>query len=399
MSGRDPHERGRVATSLELFFDLTFVVVFSLTGVQFADHLAEAHYEAALLGFGFCGFAAVWAWINFTWAASAFDTDDWLFRVMTMVQMLGVCILALGAEPLFASLAAHENPNNRVIVLGYVVMRVAMLGQWIRVAVSSPEYRAAALRYIVCLSVAQIGWVAAAVVEVPLAALVPISAALYVVELGGPVLAERACRTPWHPHHIAERYGALTIVTLGEGIVGTVAALQAAVSERGWSVDAVVLGFAALAINLALWWVYFAVPMGDALHLQRHRAFVWGYGHIVVFLALAAFGAGLHVAALNMEHHSAIAPTVVMAAIVVPTAVYLVALSAISWYLTGFDGRCLAADTVGLVVLGVAVAAVAGGLSLVAGIVVVAVAPIITVIVDEVSGSGRRIERLAARAA
>lgn len=28
--------------------------------------------------------------------AAAFDTDDWLFRVLTMVQMRGVVVLAIG---------------------------------------------------------------------------------------------------------------------------------------------------------------------------------------------------------------------------------------------------------------------------------------------------------------
>ena len=43
-------------------------------------------------------------------------------------------------------------------------------------------------------------------------------------------------RTPWHPHHIAERYGLLVIITLGEVIIGTVAALNALVhGEAGWT--------------------------------------------------------------------------------------------------------------------------------------------------------------------
>ncbi len=41
-------------------------------------------------------FAVWWAWMNFTWFASAFDTDDWLYRVLTIVQMAGVLVLAAG---------------------------------------------------------------------------------------------------------------------------------------------------------------------------------------------------------------------------------------------------------------------------------------------------------------
>ena len=45
-----------------------------------------------------------WAWINFSWFASAYDTDDWVYRLTTMVQMVGVIILALGVPQMFASI-------------------------------------------------------------------------------------------------------------------------------------------------------------------------------------------------------------------------------------------------------------------------------------------------------
>jgi low temperature requirement protein LtrA len=66
MAGRDPHESGRVATSLELLFDLTFVVAFGVAGDDAAHLLAEGHVGAALVGFGFAMFAVIWAWINFS---------------------------------------------------------------------------------------------------------------------------------------------------------------------------------------------------------------------------------------------------------------------------------------------------------------------------------------------
>jgi low temperature requirement protein LtrA len=44
------------------------------------------------------------AWINFSWFASAYNTDDWPFRVATMVQMVGVLILTLGLPDLLASI-------------------------------------------------------------------------------------------------------------------------------------------------------------------------------------------------------------------------------------------------------------------------------------------------------
>ena len=83
-------------------------------------------------------FAVVWAWINFTWFASAYDTDDWIYRLTTMVQMAGVVILALGLPAMFDSFDAGERLDNRAMVVGYVVMRVPMVSQWLRAARQDP---------------------------------------------------------------------------------------------------------------------------------------------------------------------------------------------------------------------------------------------------------------------
>ena len=51
--------------------------------------------------------------------------------------------------------------------------------------------------------------------------------------MAGPVVAENKRPTPWHAHHIAERYSLLAIIALGEGIVGTTAALGAVIQAGG----------------------------------------------------------------------------------------------------------------------------------------------------------------------
>ncbi|MET9325494.1 low temperature requirement protein A [Tsukamurella sp. NPDC003166] len=395
MSGRDPHEEGRTATTLELLFDLTFVVVFSLAGVQLADALAEAHYLAAFLGFGLCAFAAIWAWINFTWMASAFDTDDWLFRIVTALQMIGVCIMGLGVEPFFASVAAHEQPNNTVLVIGYVVMRVALLAQWTRAAVSSPRYRTAAITYIIAITLAQIGWVFSAFAPLTLTQFLLIGVVLFVMELGGPYIAEHRQRTPWNPHHIAERYGLLTIITLGEGVVGTVVALQALLKAQGWSPDIAVLGIAAMVLNLSLWWIYFSIPVGEALVRTPSKCFAWGYGHIVIFMGVAAFGAGLHVEALGISHEAHVSNVVVSTAFVVPLAVAVLGIGVMDAYLTGFDGHRALAVCVTLALLGAGVAAVAAGATPLAALVWSAIALLVQVVVEELWSGKRRAARLA----
>jgi len=58
---------------------------------------------------------------------------------MTMAQMVGVLILALGLPPFFASIEHGEHVENTVLVAGYVVMRIALVGQCVRALTKIPN--------------------------------------------------------------------------------------------------------------------------------------------------------------------------------------------------------------------------------------------------------------------
>jgi low temperature requirement protein LtrA len=337
MGGRDPSEQHRTATPLELLFDLTFVIAFGTAANELAHLLAEGHVGTALLGFSFATFGIAWAWINFAWFASAYDTDDWIFRLTTMVQMVGVLIFALGLPAMFDSLVEGDTVNNTVIVAGYVVMRVALVSQWLRAGRQDPDRRPASRKYVTTLLVAQVGWVALAVAQTSIPVTFAWVAVLLLVETAGPYYAEtRHGGTPWHPHHIAERHGLLVIIALGEGLLGTAVAVTALIGPEGpgWSVDVVVLGAAGTALIFGMWWIYFILPMGGLLERHPERSFRWGYGHIVLFGALVAVGAGLHVAALYIEHHSELDTPGTVLTVAVPVALYVASLYALHYWLS-----------------------------------------------------------------
>src|SRR5262245_61865750 len=166
MVGRDPDEDGRASTPLELLFDLTFVIAFGAASDQLAHALAEDHVWEGTLAFCLATFAVTWAWINFTWFASAYDTDDWPFRLTTMVQMVGVLVLALGVPQMFASVIDHdEHLDLQLMTIGYVVMRLPMVVQWARAGRADPDRRALCSKMVWTLLVAQIGWVLLVVVH------------------------------------------------------------------------------------------------------------------------------------------------------------------------------------------------------------------------------------------
>jgi low temperature requirement protein LtrA len=265
-----------------------------------------------------------WAWLNYSWFASAYDTDDWVFRLATMVQMIGVIVLALGLPQMFSSLVDGGVLDNGVMVVGYVIMRAALVFLWWQVARHDPQRAPAAYIYMATVGVAQVGWVAVAFADLRVVTAFVAFVPLFVVEVTGPYFAERRAQTPWHAHHIAERYGLLVIITLGEVIIGTVAALNALVhGEAGWTVDAALLAVAGVGLTFGCWWSYFALPWAEPLVRHRRRAFPFGYGHLVLYGAIAAMGAGLHVAAYRLEGEAEIGDVGTVLAVTIPVALFV----------------------------------------------------------------------------
>ena len=324
MTGRDPHESHRVATPLELLFDLTFVVAFGTAANELAHALAADHIGTGVAAFAFATFGISWAWINFSWFASAYDTDDWVYRLTTMLQMVGVLIFALGIHPMFESVTQHgETLDNDVIVWGYVVMRVAMIFQWWRAGRHDPGRSPACRTYIVSIAAAQVLWCVLALVDLPVGTTFALIIVPFRIEIGGPAYAEkRQGGTPWHAHHIAERYGLMVIITLGEGMIGTMAAINA-LAEGGLTWEIGLFTVAGTALTFGTWWCYFVVPAGEILHARRERSFRFGYGAIGLFGSIVAIGAGLHVAAYFLDHHSEIGLTATVLTVVVPVALFI----------------------------------------------------------------------------
>jgi low temperature requirement protein LtrA len=355
MAGRDPHEAQRVATPLELLFDLTFATSFGLAAAQFAHSLGEAQYTNGLFGFAFAALAICWAWVNFSWFSSAYDTDDWVFRIATMVQMAGVLILAIGLPRMFASLEHAVHLDVSVMVLGYVVMRMAMVFQWLRAARQDPARRRACLTYAGTIVVAQLGWIGLILIDkTPLQGAV-ITTVLWAIEFAGPALAEhKDGGTPWHAHHIAERYSLFAIIALGEGVVGTVAAISAVIERQGWSLDAGLVCAAGTGLTFGVWWVYYQLPSARILHSQRRLAFVWGYTQMMIVSSIVAIGAGLHLAALYLEGHTRAGPLATVMSVATPVGLFLVLVRGLGAYLEHLYSRTQAAS---LVAAGVALSA------------------------------------------
>jgi low temperature requirement protein LtrA len=314
MVARDAGERHRAATSLELLFDLTFVVAVASAAAQFAHAIVEGHAAEGLLGYLMVFFAIWWAWMNFTWFASAYDSDDAPYRLVTLLQMGGVLVLAAGVP------AALNEQDWTAVTAGYVIMRVAMIVQWLRAAHDDPGHRATARRYAAGITVVQVGWLVRLALPEPAGFIGYF--VLVAAELAVPVWAERRDNTTWHPDHIAERHGLFTLIVLGESVLAASRALGPAVTA-GVDLDIVLVGGGGLVLLFGCWWLYFMAPVAERLARHREHSFRWSYGHYGIFAALAALGAALEVVAETLTHPIASPTGLVGFAIATPVCVFL----------------------------------------------------------------------------
>jgi low temperature requirement protein LtrA len=331
MTSRDTDEEHRASTPLELLFDLCFVVAVARAASLLHHAVAAGDAGSAVVSYVLVFFAIWWAWMNFTWFSSAYDNDDVVYRLLTMVQITGVLILAAGVP------RAFDHRDFDIVFVGYVVMRAGLVSLWLRAARYDDVRRSTTHRFAVGETLCLVGWGAVALLGWPIWAFV----LLGVAELAVPVWAEAAEKTPWHPEHIAERYSLFTLIVLGETILASSVAFQAVVDDRSGDTTAVLTAIGALLTVFSMWWLYFAKPAAESL-VSNRVGFPWGYGHYVVFASAAAVGAGVGVVVDSVTGHAHVSDTAAAAAFTIPVVLYVLAVAFLHALLFGVHRMRLA---------------------------------------------------------
>lgn len=319
MVPRDPHEDERPATTLELLFDLCFVVAIALAAQELHHAFIEGHFGQGVLGFVMVFFAIWWAWMGFTWFASAFDNDDTPYRLAVLIQMVGVLLLAAGVP------SASHHGDFSIIMYGYIVMRTGLVALWTRAALNRTKYSGVAAKFAIGIVICQVGWILLIALPVPESLWLWGWGAMVLAELAVPVFATLKIALPFHPHHIAERYGLLTIIVVGESVLAATLAIQAAFELGGIGVELGCVIAGAPLIMFSMWWLYFLMPPAGLLTTTK-RAFIWGYGHLPIFMSAAAVGASLAIAADHTSGHGHISDVSVGLILGGSVAVFLVSI-------------------------------------------------------------------------
>ena len=231
---------GESVTSLELFFDLVFVLALTQCTSLVADsatwiRLAHAVLILAVLW---------WSWVGYAWLTSVVNPEEGSVRLVMFLAMGGLLVMALCVPGAFGTEAL-------VFAIAYAVVRAAHIGLFLLASRGDAKLRRSVLTLAVSSALGVLILFAAAFA--PSGLRIGLWILAIVVDAAGPFLfgAEG-----WSlvPGHFAERHGAVIIIALGESII----AIGAGASGH---VDAGIIGAALLGmvIAAALWWAYFDV--------------------------------------------------------------------------------------------------------------------------------------------
>ena len=374
---RDPNEPNRTSTTLELLFDLVYVIAVAAAAGGFHQRLNE-HDLSGLLTFVVAFFILWNAWTSFTWFGSGYDPDDSYYRLSVMLQMFGSLMIAANINQFF------EQGLTWIGVTGYAIMRLASCSQWWRVYRQVPDHQEVAGRSIVGLLTLQAMWISW--LFLPASLQTPALFLFIAAELLMPMWARSKQTNNWNPGHIAERYGLFTIIVLGESVVGVSNSIQYFLVNSTSAASAIIiLGLSLVSLVFALWWLYFIIPFDTILKKERrrHDLFSFGYGHFFILASLAGLGSALNLVTeatvTNGREENVISQPYAMSILMAMLATFLLTLTVLRALMCRQSSRNIQAMVIAAIIIELSYIFVAQGLPITYGIWLSILAPVVMI--------------------
>lgn len=267
--------RERRSSWLELFYDLAYVAVL----IQLGSSLAAHSGPRGIAGFVVL-FVPVWiAWTGFTFYSNRFVVDDVVHRVSVFGQIFATSAMALTVPEVFEGQTSH-------FALSYAVLRVLQLIMYLRTWWQEPSTQVFTRHFAFVYAVDAGLWLLSTMLLSPWNYLAWLLGGLASLSVPFSSQAHQlAAKYSPDAAHMAERYGLLTIIVLGETF------LKSLTSLPGHPVGAQIgVVSAMIVIAFGIWWIYFDDVAGSRLKTSRLTTFAWIYSHLPLTMAITMIG-------------------------------------------------------------------------------------------------------------
>jgi low temperature requirement protein LtrA len=241
----EPEQR---VTALELFFDLVFV--FAITQVT-GFISAEPTWTRLLQGMAIL-VVVWWAWGSYAWLGNQAASDDGLFRVTLFAAAGAMLIVAIAVPHAFGR-------DALAFGIAYAVVRVLHIGAYVLFGRDDARLAHVVRRLATSMLPVAVLLVLAGIFDGP------VRTVCWILAIGIDVIGLYVAGVDdWtvQAGHLAERFGLIIIIALGESIVALGAGAEGHPLDAG-TIVAVLLG---VTVACALWWAYFDVVAIVAAH-------------------------------------------------------------------------------------------------------------------------------------
>lgn len=265
----------RHATWLEIFFDL----IFSILVVRIsASLLLNISYIEVLKGAALF-IPIMWTWASYTVFAARFDNNDFYHWLMTFLLMFAGVIMALQIPRAFDSGAT-------VFSLGFLLGQIVLLLLYTRIIFDNTTPKDMKLLYLFGFGTAGICWAISLFFESPLKFVFwAIGMCIYLLI---PWIGKRKIlsKAPLDNIYLPERFGAFTIIILGQIIASVVFGLD----STSWHLAAMITSIMAFVLALLIWVQYYRFTLVSEYKCSIGSGQPYIYTHIPLIISLIFIG-------------------------------------------------------------------------------------------------------------
>jgi len=281
-------EDERRISYLELFYDLIYVVIIA----ELSHKLSADITINSLLEFGFLFLIVWWAWLNGAMYHDNHGNNDIRTRVFTFLQMFTVAAMAIFAHNAFGSGAVG-------FAISYTLFQLIITFLWWRSGYYDKNHRTISYPYSAIFLIAVILFFASVFFDVTLrhilwgsslliSTMAPLI--LFVVSLKKPKLKKQIEETTNISSSLIERFGLITIIVLGEVIVGVI---QGVASYANMTFEIGITAALGMLIAIGLWWLYFDTVSISTPRKGFLNQTAWLYLHLPLIIGITATGAAI----------------------------------------------------------------------------------------------------------